>query len=105
MKTHKVQINQSLIDIAIQYAGTPDAVFELLKANGLDLKAIEVGTELQIPDFQVRNDKILEYFQANGYQVATANGVVCEDLSPWILATGYWRDQGIWIDSEYWKDY
>ena len=22
----------------------------------------------------------------------------------WILATNYWNDYGIWIDTEYWQD-
>ncbi len=25
-------------------------------------------------------------------------------LSNWILATGFWRDVGIWIDTEVWED-
>lgn len=25
-------------------------------------------------------------------------------LSQWILATGFWRDVGIWIDTEDWVD-
>ena len=29
---------------------------------------------------------------------------VLEPGAPWILAEGFYNDQGIWIDSEVWKD-
>ena len=27
-----------------------------------------------------------------------------DSCSEWILCTGFWRDEGIWIDSEVWND-
>jgi len=27
-----------------------------------------------------------------------------QGISRWILIRGYWEDEGIWIDAEYWKD-
>lgn len=44
-------------------------------------------------------------------QITTAIGIspsmgiaIQGALSNWILATGFWRDIGEWIDSEIWKD-
>jgi len=36
-----------------------------------------------------------------GYAVADAGGPA---ESNWILRDGTWRDEGVWIDTETWKD-
>lgn len=31
-------------------------------------------------------------------------GSVISAFTNWILRNGFWRDEGIWIDTEEWKD-
>ncbi len=42
-----------------------------------------------------------------GYSISdeTADGYgVVETENPWILAKGYWNDDGRWVDGAKWKD-
>ena len=100
-----IENNQSLIDIALQVYGNVDAVFELLKANNLSLEAsVPAGTELVLPEISVENKDISQYFSRNNTRIATDTIPATAQLPCWLLATGYWRDEGCWDDDNYWKD-
>lgn len=56
-----LQKHQTLIDIALQYCGNADAMFELALLNGVELTAeVLPGTALLLPDvLDAKNVKLL----------------------------------------------
>jgi len=61
---------QRLIDIAIQYLGSPEGVISLAQFNGISVGAsLLAGTVLQLPS--VANIEVVNYFLTGGYEPAT----------------------------------
>ncbi len=62
------------------------------------------------PTFHKDSRSELEYEFGGGrrrfYANPTTRGVYGSDYAsdPWILATGYWNDDGVWDDNATWKD-
>ena len=100
---HTVIEAQSLIDIALMYYGNIDAVFTILQNNPeLNFDApIVPGTKINV-ELDKTND-FARYFDKNKIEISTGINEFSE-LPPWILATNYWNDNGIWIDTEFWQD-
>ena len=94
-----IEDNQSLLDIAALKYGDIDKVFEILALNdalGLEAKT-PVGTKVNV----VFESNITSRYLSDK-NIATDD--LNESLSDWILATGYWRDEGVWFDTEIWID-
>jgi len=101
----KIQNNQSILDIALQTAGTVEAVFELMQANNLGLEnSIPAGTEIQIPNYTQTETQVLKYFQTQKIEIATDFHQPAPEPE-WILQQGIWNDTGVWKDSELWNDF
>ncbi len=100
---HIVTDKQSLIDIALMYYGNIDAVFAILQNNSeLNFDSpIVPGTKIKV-ELDKTND-FARYFDKNKIEISTGINEFTE-LSAWILATNYWRDHGIWKDTEFWQD-
>jgi hypothetical protein len=61
---------QSIYDIALQYAGSVEAVVEIAEANYMSMDTIlEAGRELEIP--RVHNLRIVEYYKQNNIIITT----------------------------------
>lgn len=107
MTTLIIENKQSLIDVALQTAGTIDAVFELIVANGFVFdftQNLTPGTELKIPIYVDKNIQVLDYFNNNNIKIATDN-VIVEAIAPsWLLRSGFWDDNNVWNDDSVWID-
>ncbi len=100
MTEHITTNKQSLFDVSKLHYGNIDGVFELLKYNDVGLTVpLQTGTIIQVPEWDGKNKKIVEYFQKNEIGIAT-------DLkeSFWLLSEGVWNDNKYWLDNERWKD-
>lgn len=65
--------NQSLLDLALQYTGTIESVFEFAEANTLNITDdVVVGNNLVLPSEAFTNKDILGYYTAKNLQPATA---------------------------------
>ena len=66
----KLQAGQNLLDIAVQYCGSIDAVYALHEKNGFDIGIdIPAGTAIIIPE--ILKPKIVKYFSDNNIIIAT----------------------------------
>ncbi len=101
MTTNVTIENQSVLDIAIKHYGNIDGVFDIIKNNNIGLdKSIEIGTKIIVnPDFK---SDVANYFRKQNYDMAT--GYPESTQNNWILATNFWNDNGIWVDTEHWQD-
>ena len=84
----KVLNGQSLFDIAIQAAGTVEAVFDIALANGISITDdLEPGTVLVVP--AVLNRQVAEYYRVNNIRPATA--LSAQDMEFALDGIGAWR--------------
>ena len=83
----KVLNGQSLFDIAIQSAGSIEAVFDIALANGISITDdLEPGTVLVVP--AVLNRQVAEYYRVNGIQPAT--GITVSDAPALQEGVEFW---------------
>lgn len=86
MSSAVVKLGQTLEDIAVQYLGSEQAVFDLARLNGLALTAsLLPGQVLQLPE--VADRRVRKIFLDGGYQPAVGE----EDERP--IGVGFWRVQ------------
>lgn len=88
---------QSILDISLLYCG--DIIFSwvIARLNSIPLTTtFEQHSEIVIPDDR---NYIARRFEEQGIVFAT--GIVGQI---WILATGNWNDEGVWMDGEIWND-
>lgn len=77
-----VQPGQTLEDIAIQYGGDYSAVFDLVKANGLDFSSdLTPGQMLVKPT--VKNARVKTVYAAKGYVPAAGSEPVLDGIDYW----------------------
>jgi hypothetical protein len=66
----KVVDGQSIYDIALQWAGSVEAVVEIAEANHMSLDdSLQAGRELEIP--RVHNKKLAAYYKQNNIIITT----------------------------------
>jgi len=92
----KAKHNQSLIDIAIQYTGSAETVFLILKENQpLELTdQLEPNQEINVPEEAIKagNSLVIDYYAVNNIIPATAlpyeevieEGIL-EDSEGWLV--------------------
>jgi hypothetical protein len=69
----KVINGQNIYDIALQYAGSVEAVVEIAEANYMSLDTIlEAGRELEIP--KIYNKKLVDYYKQKKIIITTEHG-------------------------------
>lgn len=96
----KIQSGQNLVDFAMQYYGTAEAILKLCTDNNLNIgDEIPAGTELLIDNDYVENTENVDYYKNYNKNVATTS-----ELPVWILEKGIWNDLGAWIDLKMWND-
>lgn len=72
----KVLQAQSLADIALQYCGTLQALFDIAVLNGLSItQELEPGQELELPDTDYGFKEVVNYYRANKLEPATSDTV------------------------------
>jgi hypothetical protein len=70
--SHTVLPGQNLIDIAMQYYGSAEAVVELCIDNQLDIgTAIQPGLVLVVNEAYVVNKRLVQYYKDNQIIVAS----------------------------------
>jgi hypothetical protein len=83
----KVLNNQSLFDLAIQAAGSVEAVFDIALANNVSTTdELTPGRALQIPE--VLNKQVANYYSTNGIRPATA--LSASDAAMLPEGIGFW---------------
>jgi hypothetical protein len=84
----KVLNGQSLFDLAIQAAGSVEAVFDIAAANGVSITdELQPGTILVIP--AVSNRQVADYYRSNSIRPATTLGA--HDVEFITEGINYWR--------------
>jgi hypothetical protein len=82
--------NQSLFDIAIQYCGTVEAVFDFALLNGIGItQELIPGQTLLVANKDYGCSEIVNYFSNNGIKPAT--GITPEQLQEQPDGIGYMR--------------
>jgi hypothetical protein len=72
MQTIKVQAGQSLFDIAVQYLGDVERVFEIADINGLmTTNEVEPGTWLVVPDLDMAKRYVVDAFSKRNLSPAS----------------------------------
>ena len=70
MRIIKVQLGQSLLDIALQYCGDIAAALDIAALNNLPLcDQLAPNTELQVPD--IVNKKVVNHFIEHNHSPAS----------------------------------
>lgn len=74
MKKTKVKLFQSLLDISAQEYGMAEGIVKIALANNISITdELIAGAELNIPDFENANKKVLKYYEENKIIPATAD--------------------------------
>jgi LysM repeat protein len=72
MKTVTVLENQSLFDIAIQYCGTVESIFDIAMLNNISITAfLDPGQKLLVSNQNYGYDEIVDHYIVNKIQPAT----------------------------------
>jgi LysM repeat protein len=83
-----VQAGQTLEDIAIQYLGSEQAVFELASINSLELTAdLSAGQQLELPD--VYDKQVRRVYERGGYQPAAGGDADLQGINYWIIEQNF----------------
>lgn len=82
MSKATVQAGQNLTDIAIQYCGNQQAVFEVASLNNLSVTDdLAAGVEVLIPD--AYDKRVVKYFLDGQYFPATSEELGLEGIDYW----------------------
>lgn len=74
MESIQVKDGQNIIDIALQYYGSAEAVFDLAFDNNLSLsEALAPGRILIIDPVKIVRNDIVQYYKNNNIIIATGN--------------------------------
>lgn len=114
MSTYTVSPGESIGDVAMNATGNYANVDPILEANGLTDwdPDLEPGMVLTIPDNLPVTDtntirQLNTYPSSNNFitnylsKLAAVFGTISDN---WILATGFWNDDALWIDTKLWID-
>ena len=83
-------IGMSLIDVSLMYYGTVERVIEIAAANSLPLDyCFEENKEIIVPDYKERKIEDIN------------TGIEGQSEWAWILQYGYWDEEGVWCDWEF----
>lgn len=79
-----VKDNQTIYDIALQYAGSIEAVIDILEANGKKDTTLLIGEELVIPN--VITQKVAQFYESSNVNVATSSTPL--QVDEWVPPAG-----------------
>lgn len=113
MSTVTVSVGENIWDICLNATGDLSNLDAILEANGFDTwtPVLAGGQQIIIPDtvnLSQNNVRQLALYPVcnNANNDITAKIKAIFDLlgNNWILATGFWNDDAIWIDTAQWND-
>ena len=79
MASIKVSKRQSVLDVAIQKAGSEKAAFEIAEANGLSITdTLEPGQQIEVPT--IYNADMVKYYSGKGIKPETADPEQTEEF-------------------------
>ncbi|MEO1053906.1 MAG: LysM domain-containing protein [Bacteroidota bacterium] len=77
MATIKVTEGQNIVDIALQFYGSVDALVQLAQDNNLSVSSTLVpGQEIFINEAEIDNFQLVDFFGKNGIIVTTGEDLV-----------------------------
>lgn len=102
-------------DVVMNSTGNIQNWGSILDANSFNdwTPTLYAGQKIAIPStatLNLNNFRALNTYPANNnsvpdiYEQINAIFDLLNNSDPWILATSFWRDQGIWVDSARWID-
>lgn len=112
-KIYKVRPGESIADVVLNATGSLSNWDLILQANNFTdwVPSLIAGQSIIIPDncfFDLNTIRELTlYPSCNNFidqWVSDLNNIFNIFIDNWILKTNFWRDAGIWIDTETWKD-
>lgn len=72
----KVQIGQTLLDIALQTYGTVESVIDVMQDNGItDITEVVEGRELLIDSSKIQNAEVVAYYSRNDIEPNTGDNL------------------------------
>ena len=93
---------QSIFDIVSENFGTLDNLIKLSDDNSISISGnLLSNTELTVNNTGLGEADIKQ--EINDTKL-TFNNNYQTNFEGWILATGFWNDFGVWIDTETWID-
>lgn len=96
--------SQTVIDLALQVQGDATKVIDLIQDNS-DLDNIHSGVAGIQVEYEEQTLSITEFFRKNSINLVSGFPTIGgEELSNWILASGFWVDTKAWVDTEFWID-
>ena len=108
-----VKVGETIGDVVMNATGSFNNWDVILTANGFTewAPALAAGQSVIIPDnvFVDQNTKRqLTSYPASNISVSDVydqiENIVDQLADNWILATGFWNDNALWIDSKTWID-
>lgn len=108
-----VKQGETIGDVVINATGSFNNLDVILTANGFDRWApqLSAGQSVIIPDnvaIDQNTKRQLATYPASNISVNDVynkiDALVSQLADNWILATGFWNDNALWIDSKTWID-
>ena len=112
MSNHIVRAGESITDVVLNTTGNLSNWDAVLEANGHDTWTPDLlpGQSVIIPAVNTDENTLrqLKLYPACNASVSDVfsqiTGVFDVMLNNWILATTFWQDDAIWIDTKFWND-
>lgn len=83
--------NQTLLDIAIRYFGTVEAVLAIAILNGISItEELVPGQTLELPNIDFGFQEVVAFFEVNKIQPATALTQEESDIIEGATGIGFW---------------
>lgn len=111
---YEVLFGNTIGDVVLNSTGKIDNWQAILDANNLDWNPqLTAGQLIAIPstvDMDLNAFRALQEFPVNNngendiYNQINTIFDILSGADRWILATSYWNDYGIWIDTSFWMD-
>lgn len=114
MSTYAVKVGETITDVVVNATGNLDNWDVILTANGFEdwTPQLVAGQLVQIPDDLVVVDQNAQRQLATYPICNSAVSNILDQIDQivglltdnWILATGFWNDNALWIDTKTWID-
>lgn len=113
MSTYTVKAGESIWDVTMNATGTLANLDIILAANAFAdwTPVLQPGQIIIIPDTVTIDANALRQLELYPVCNNSTNDIFAKILgifgviaNNWILATGFWNDKAVWIDSKTWID-
>jgi len=113
MSTYTVRFGETISDVVINSTGNINNWSLILTENGFSewVPMLTAGQIIQIPDSVLIDQNTLRdkiSYPANNASVNDIydkiNSIFTQLKGFWILTTGFWNDNALWVDSGTWND-